>query len=587
MLRVTFLDTASRDAFANRFKIEAKVGDNQLDVNWHFLQFAKLDPNALDYDEVVLLTSDTEKLSPVEHEFIVKGNPETFNNYATVKADLGNGFYLVSSTDGTNLGDYVDNIEHNSSPVNFLGNVVSMSEMNPEDTDLKPEDVNGQWPRIRVVSRYRPLLNGFSTHELTYKSKPELIIMDSGIDFTHPEFDYPELEKENFYALPVFNGDFTDEKGHGTAVAAMAVGKNLGVAFNCKLVSMKIGGSGHNATLLELGYAIDALMNRISSNPLKSRIVNISWGIPRSSWLDAKVQSLMDAGVLVVCAAGNSGISVEDISPAGLDTVITVGSIDKYDIPSGFNNISPSDAGITTGHGLSLDIFAPGEGILMAMPENNYKLGSGTSFATPLVSGIAVSIASLYETFVPYTQLKEIILDSATKDALLFEDDRFSENQNTLAYLLTADNNYNTKENNMTSYLGVHPETGEPIVADLSSVLSKDRLDQHFKDDVSTFSIKFLDPNIESRYSQFFSIDQVTGRLSIAKPTITLPEEVKLEMVEFIGVAQNSVIKRESNILFFFNINPLYKDTIQSDISLALTNTNSISFYGYWSGPIK
>ena len=146
-----------------------------------------------------------------------------------------------------------------------------------------------------------------------------------------------------------------------------------------------------------MGDAIDAIITRAMDNPNVTRVVNMSWGVARSSWLDHKVQSMIDAGMVVVCAAGNSGISVEDISPAGLDTCITVGSIDKYDIPSGFNNISPGDSGLTNSSGLSLDLFAPGEDVLVASNSavGGYALSSGTSFATPLVAGVAVEIAAL------------------------------------------------------------------------------------------------------------------------------------------------------------------------------------------------
>ena len=70
MLRVTFADEASRDAFANRFKITTKVDSNQLDIGWHFLQFAKVDNTALDYKEVAVLTAGPSGAQ--EREFIVK-----------------------------------------------------------------------------------------------------------------------------------------------------------------------------------------------------------------------------------------------------------------------------------------------------------------------------------------------------------------------------------------------------------------------------------------------------------------------------------------------------------------------------------
>jgi len=313
----------------------------------------------------------------------------------------------------------------------------------------------------------------------------------------------------------------------------------------------------------------------------------MSWGIPRSAWLDSKVQSLLDAGVTVVCAVGNSGVDVADISPAGNVNVITVGSIDKYDIPSGFNNIAPSDANITTGTGEELDLFAPGENVMTALNTdvNGYQILSGTSFSAPLVAGIATEIASTFATMVPYTQLKDIILSTATKNALLFEDDKFSENQNNLAYLFTSDPNGNYKSNNMTSYLGVQTAE-EPIVFDLHSTVDTSIVEQSLNHSVA-FSIEFLDPQVEKDYSQFIKVDSVTGMVTIDNITLTLPETDKLKMVEFKGVATTPVMKLESNVLFFFHANPLYKDTMESDVTLALTNTNSISFYAAWSGPIK
>jgi hypothetical protein len=588
MLRVQFTDTAARDAFASRFNLDSKVGENELDIGWHLLQFAKLDASALDYNVLALLQA-SEGSTPEKHEFIVKGDPATFGSHCTVKQDLGNNFYLVETEDGTILGDHVDSIEHNKFGMTFLA-VGDFESVEETATALDPTTADGHWAKIRVSSRYRPLNSCFKLHDLNYKSKPELIVMDTGINFDHPEFDYPELEKEDFYALPVFNGNYRDDRKHGTAVASMAVGKNLGVASNCKLVNVKVGGADHNATLLEIGDAIDAVMGRVSSAPLVSRVVNISWGIARSSWLDAKIQSLLDAGVTVICAAGNDGISVEDISPAGLDNVVTVGSIDKYDIPSGFNNISPSDEGLTTGHGLSLDIFAPGEKVLAAISQNGnqtYGLISGTSFAAPIVSGIGITLAAMNEGFVPYSQLKSLILDTATKDALLFEDERFSENQNRLAYIIFADPLANYKETSMVSFLGIHSETSEPLIFDITSSINKDTFTPLFPNDTFTYSLEFIDPVIQAKYSEFVHIDPVTGLGTITKPTVVLPDETKLEMVEFKGVLTSSSMRIESNVLFFFNTNPLYKETRQSDITLALTNTNSISFYGAWSYAIK
>lgn len=579
MLRVTFVDEASRDAFANRFKITTKVDSTQLDIDWHYLQFAKLDDKALDYTEVAVLQSGASAAQ--EREFIVKGNPVTFRDHAEVVKDLGGGFYLVKSSNGLTLGDHVEAIEHNSASVKYLSN------NSPSIFTGDPATLDGSdWARVRLASRYRPLLTKFSKHDVNYKSKPELIIMDSGIDFSHSEFE--GLETENFFTLPQFNGSFADDVGHGTAVASLACGKNLGIASNVKLVSIKMGGASYQANLIDIGNIIDAIAARAAANPAVTRIVNMSWCVARSAWIDAKIQGLLDMGITVVCAAGNNGISVEDVTPAGLDSVITVGSIDKYDIPSGFNNISPSDAGVTTGFGLSLDIFAPGEAVLTAAytGSSDYAYGSGTSLAAPLVAGIAAELASLQTSMVPYNDLKYQVLYSATKDALLFEDDRFSSNQNRLAYLVTCDPNVDIKDEGKSLYLGDHTK-GPSLVANLNSSVSLDAT-KIFPDDPVTWTLVWDNPALEAKYKAFVLLDSVTGELTVNEPDVVLDENTKLEMVNFKAIAASDKISATTPSIFFFHINPTYKSTIQqSDITLALTDTNSISYFASWQFSIK
>lgn len=566
MIRLKFNNAESRDAFATRFKLDSKVDTTELDIDWHLLQFAKVDDNCVDYDDL----EDSQ-----EQEFVVKGDPTKFAALATVVQDLGGGFYHVKSTDGTLLGDFVDSIEHTSSAVKLLGSLETMDAA--PIANLDPTTSENQWARLRVISKYRPLAKSFGIHDVTYNSTPELIIMDSGINFDHPEFDYPELQKENFFTLPDFNGEYGDDVGHGTAVASCAVGKNLGVASHVKLVNVKIGNANRHATLIELGSAIDAILTRVTSAPTVTRIVNMSWCVARSAWLDSKVQSLLDAGVTVICAAGNNGISVEDVSPAGIDNVITVGSIDKFDIPSGYNNISPTDANITTGHGLSLDIFAPGEHIITAWYKGGYIDDCGTSFSAPYVAGVAAVIASLYKSIVPYNQLKELVLSTATSDALLFEDNRFSENQNRLVYLPIADINVNQKTNNVSSYLGYLSEDIQTLEVNIKTIMSMGQYQNWFSEN-PTYKLKFLDSEQESKYSSHIVLDS-EGKLTITYPNFDMPESTKFVIVEFVLEVEIGQLKMVSPTIFFYDTNRNYKASLETDIGYALTQTNSVSFY--------
>lgn len=577
MLRVTFVSEAARDAFASRFNLDTKVGNEQLDIGWHLLQFAKLDPSAVDYDDHVMLTTGA---STNAQEFIVKGDPAKFDGkYGDVKEDLGGGFYLVLSLDGTVLGDHVESIEHIGNSITLMeANTSDLNTFNGTDTTLDPTSSDGQWPRIRVASRYRPLLPSYNTHNATYQSKPELFVIDSGINFNHPEFDYPQLDKVDFYKVPRFS-TYADQKGHGTAVASMACGKNLGIAANVKLMNVKIGDDTTTASLFEIGKAIDAILAHIASNPAVTRVINISWTVARSAWLDSKIEALQTAGATIVCAAGNNGVSVEDLTPAGINSVITVGAIDQYDIPAGFNNISPDDSGTTTGIGLSLDLFAPGVHCVVANYEGGYKAVSGTSFSAPIVAGIASEISALFSTPILYVELKEKVLSTATKNALLFEDERFSENQNNLAYIFTADQASIYKTQNLSSYIGVHDE--EPLVVNLNSMIDTSILNKIFTDDPIRWSISFEDPSLESTYSKFITCEE-SGIVTIAKPDVTLGSDVKLQAVSFKGIAQNSKVSAISNTIFFFVTNPLFLETSSADITQALAEMNAVTYSGTW-----
>jgi|TARA_R110002167_G_scaffold141644_2_gene329940 hypothetical protein len=597
-LKVTFDSDASAKAFADKWKLSTPAGDS-LDLEWHLAEDAIKDSTATSHEQ-----KDED-----EHEFIVKGDKAAIDalDGSTVEEDLGNGFFRVKSTKGVELGKAVDGIDISDTPVTFLG-TSNVSGMTVEETDIDPTSEEGQWARIRVASTYRPLASTYSMHDSNYVTRPELYIMDTGIDMEHPEFQGEDLQIADFWCTPgIWVGG--DQIGHGTSVASMAVGTNLGISDNVQLKIVKIAGNkvddagnlidpgvGKQASILELGQALDAIEAEVVKNPNVTRIINVSWGVARSAYLDAKFQSLMSAGVTVVAAAGNSGISVEKVTPAGIDDCLTIGATDKYDIPAGFNNISPSDEGTTTAAGLSLDLFAPGESIMVAHTAGSthkYGITSGTSFAAPLVAGICGVVGSMTDAIVSANDMKETIMTTATPNALLFEDTTFSEAQNRLAHVFTADPNANYKDAGMVSYLGVvNNRDGDELVVDLNSNLNFANWLKLYPEDKPVFSIDFVDPKIGEIYGEYIKVDSATGIVTIetAKGVI-LPADTKLEMVEFIGKGITSKTTITSNTIFYFHSNSWSDedslDTLQEDVTLALADVNSISFFAYWARSLK
>ncbi len=115
-------------------------------------------------------------------------------------------------------------------------------------------------------------------------------------------------------------------------------------------------------------------------------IINCSWGSTYASqiyqdYIDVITQ---DMGILVVASAGNSG-SLEDEYPASYHNVISVGSIEKNYTRSNYSNF-----------GNNVDIVAPGSNVWTTAYHDSYSIGSGTSYSSPMVTGAAALVKSIY-----------------------------------------------------------------------------------------------------------------------------------------------------------------------------------------------
>ncbi len=257
-------------------------------------------------------------------------------------------------------------------------------------------------------------------------------VVDSGIDFTHPDLvsniwtnpgEVPGngLDDDgNGFVDDVHGWDFyqndnnpTDENGHGTHVSGTigAQGNNglgvTGVNWDVTVMPLRFLGPGNSGPLSAAVAALNyATMMRKSGVNLK--LTNNSWGGPAFQPLADAFAAERDAGILAVVAAGNSGQNI-DASPTfpasyTFDNIITVAATDNRDLLASFSNYGAT--GVDLGAGVNVLSTVP-----TFVSPTGYAYFSGTSMATPHVTGVAALAWSLAPD-ASYQDVKAAILDS-------------------------------------------------------------------------------------------------------------------------------------------------------------------------------
>ena len=205
-------------------------------------------------------------------------------------------------------------------------------------------------------------------------------IVDTGIDFTHPDLNVDAAKSKSFIT-GVSSAE--DENGHGTHVAGIVGAKNntfgvLGVASGASLVSLRVLDKDGQGLL---SYIIQALAY-VNTNASAGDVVNMSVGNDDgvSSTLDQQVRNTAARGIFIAIAAGNEKQLANKYSPGrtNAENVYTVSAIDSLDNFASFSNYG-NDV---------VDFAAPGVRILSTFLNGRYAYMSGTSMAAPHVAGL-------------------------------------------------------------------------------------------------------------------------------------------------------------------------------------------------------
>lgn len=214
-------------------------------------------------------------------------------------------------------------------------------------------------------------------------------VLDGIVDQNHPCFDGADLTR-----LPSLVSGEASENGsmsaHGTHVASIIFGQPHspvpGIAPNVRgLIIPVFADDRLQLSQLDLARAIEQAVNN------GAQIINVSAGQltdegEADTWLEKSVQLCQEKNVLLIAATGNDGCECLHV-PASLPSVLAVGAIDDHGKPTHFSNWGEAYQ--------KQGILAPGENILGAKPGGETTRLSGTSFATPIVSGVAALLLSL------------------------------------------------------------------------------------------------------------------------------------------------------------------------------------------------
>ena len=259
------------------------------------------------------------------------------------------------------------------------------------------------------------------------KSNIVIAVIDSGVDYNHVDieanvwlniYDIPGNLKDddnNGYIDDRYGYDFVDVfpiivypgedgwyrdndpmdfDGHGTFCAGVAAavtnnGINIsGVCWDCRIMVVRAGYKARDGNVYFADDDVAAAIKYAADNG--ANVISMSFAGKQSNLIEDACEYAWNKGSLLVASSGNEN-GREVLYPAAYDSVIAVGATNENDV-----RCSPSDWGVGNGsnYGPELELVAPGNNIISVLPGDRVGQGSGTSFATPFVSGVAALIFS-------------------------------------------------------------------------------------------------------------------------------------------------------------------------------------------------
>ncbi|MCB0383865.1 MAG: S8 family serine peptidase [Bdellovibrionales bacterium] len=273
---------------------------------------------------------------------------------------------------------------------------------------VEPMALKQQWANVKVNAEQAWQKAG------NRGSKNVIVaVIDTGVDYNHeslranmiPGYDFKDNDNDPMDIVG-------RNPGHGThctgslGASGLADGGVIGLSPEVSVMPIRFlgadGGGDLMAGIKSIDYAIEK----------GARVISASWGaaVPRSQAkpLIEAVERADKAGVIFVVAAANDGKSNDrtDVFPANANTpnMISVAASGESDSKPSWSNYGKH----------SVDVAAPGNNIVSTLPNNKYGSLSGTSMATPLVSGV-VALLLAQDSTLTGVEVRSLIQSTAAK----------------------------------------------------------------------------------------------------------------------------------------------------------------------------
>ncbi|RLD77529.1 MAG: hypothetical protein DRJ10_11775, partial [Bacteroidetes bacterium] len=336
-----------------------------------------------------LINNDIDKITPLFKNF------NTGKKLIPAQFDLSN-IYKIKLKNSQNLISHIIELNRLES--------IEYAELYPIayifDTPNDPK-ISSQY--------YLNKIKAFEAHQIS-KGDTNIVIgiVDTGVDLLHEDlkdnykYNYADPINnidddmdgyvDNYYGWDVANDDsnpqshvniFGETNYHGTKVSGMAsavTNNNIGIAsigYKTKILPIKVMDStgrivaGYEGIIYAADHGCD--------------IINCSWGSnsPSKFAQDAINYATQYKNCLIVAAAGNKSAAIDGrpdtwFYPASYNNVLSVAA-------TGTNDIRWNGSSYAT----TVDVSAPGENVFFTKQFNSYGTGYGTSYAAPLVAGLA------------------------------------------------------------------------------------------------------------------------------------------------------------------------------------------------------